>query len=666
MNLCKVRIAYPQVEYDVKITHHTERKSTAMEWVLLEIAQKAEEYPNYAAMPLNAILKNLFFIADGDALLRQVLLDLIDVNALEYIQSFTDKSDWNQLRCGDLKLTEVGRNLQREGKLPAKTQDNKISVVYDVLNDRLLADNKRILSDDTNNPKAKEITQDNLVFPEALVREWLANHEYPWLQQNSRIDFVEPVENRIKWQNTVKDILADNDGNLSLKNETNPEVVEAALKAADFGEMPAYKLPLLTVSDLSAKRKFHSYDKGIENLFATAAKSNVFFIAPQFADLISRLEKKIALLLGQASFGIENYGTNTIVKIPQEMGDGLCYQDDQCAICAGALKLQFGNITRFSPYVYETTGNFGESLVKLVEDYYISEPRILKLLGFVKNPPYQKFYTADFIRRKLSLPQTENLTPLDESFEQLLKFAKRMEENLPHFSEQTTCYAIRRALLEKGAEFLQDVHDWSNQWQRALESLNEKTSVDLNAIDWADSSFGVSIKRMEQIAEAVSIFFDEDADSYSKVYIIETNALLHYPPLLDDFTNNRAMVIVPKETLDNLNGLAESADTKLQQNAKKALKKIDEYRDERWLNLNEDAHEELLPETQSDKAGKIFSTALKYLVKNPVIVTDDNDLKDLAATKNMETITAHGLHEKLNESFAAKGKAKNKAKRKKK
>ena len=665
MNLGKVRIAYPHVEYEIKITHHTERKSTAMEWLLLEIAQKVEEYPNYSAIPLNDILKNLFCISDGDILLRQVLLDLIDVNALEYIQGFTDRSDWNQLRCGDLRLTEVGRNLQREGRLPAKTQDNIISAIYDIVNDRLIDKNKRVLSDDTNNPKVKDISPDNLVFPEALVRAWLLNHEYPWLQQNSRIDFIEPVENQIKWQNVVKDIFADNDGNLSLNGEFDSEVVEAVLREANFGEMPDYELPILTVSDLSTKKKY-PYAKGVENLFSLAAKSKVFFIAPQFADVISSLKEKICLVFGQPVFAIEQDGTNMIVKIPQNIGNGLCYQDDQCAFSAAAIKLQFGNIVRFSPYVYETTGNFEQSIFKLVDDYYVSEPQILKLLSFVKNPPYQKFYTADFIRQKLSEPQLEKFTPIDESLEQLLKFAKRMEETLPTFSEQTTCDAIRRAFLEKDVEFLYDVHDWSNQWQRALESLREKTTVDLTAIDWTNSLFGISIKRMEQIEEAISIFFDAAAEAYSKVYIIETNALLHYPPLLDDFTSNRAMLIVPKETMEYLNDLAESDDTKIQHNAKKALKTIDKYRNEYWLNLNEDTHEELLAEKEPDKIDGIFSIALKYIVKNPVIVTDDNDLKDVATIKNVETITAHELHEKLNEGSFSKGKTKNKAKRKKK
>ena len=126
MNLGKARIAYPFVEYSVRVTHHTERKSTAMEWMLLEIAQKAKSYIDYAAIPLEKILTSIFFVADGDTLLRQVLTDLVDVGALEQIPNFSDRSEWNRLRCGDLRLTENGRCLQREGKTPCKKANQQI------------------------------------------------------------------------------------------------------------------------------------------------------------------------------------------------------------------------------------------------------------------------------------------------------------------------------------------------------------------------------------------------------------------------------------------------------------------------------------------------------------------------------------------------------------
>lgn len=89
---------------------------------------KAEDHPDYKNVPLEIVLTSIFSVADGNMLLRQVLTDLVDANALEQIPGFSDRSEWNKLRCGDLRLTDDGRRLQREGKLPAKENTNEIKI----------------------------------------------------------------------------------------------------------------------------------------------------------------------------------------------------------------------------------------------------------------------------------------------------------------------------------------------------------------------------------------------------------------------------------------------------------------------------------------------------------------------------------------------------------
>lgn len=670
MNFGKVRIAYPYIEYDLEVTHHTERKSTAMEWILLEIARTVEKYPEYETVPLNDILKSLFSIADGDLLLRQVLLDLIDVDALKYIPGFNDRSNWDNLTCGDLKLTEVGRNLQAEGRLPAKTQKNSLTVIYDVINNRLVNNNKT-LSDDTNNIKAKNIDADNLpAFPEVLVLNYVESLQQKtgsspsWLQKNSRIDLIEPVTNEVKWENTLKEILADEKGNLSLKNETDSEVIERALHSVDFGELPDYNLPLLTVSDLLTRRKVQPYAKCIENISSAANKSEFFFLAPQFEEIIAGLNEKNYVVFGQSSFSIEQDGNKKIIRIPQDVEGGMCYQDSHGMISVGKVESHFGNITYNSAYVYEMNADFDQAIIELVEKYYLSEPQILCLLKFIKNPPYQKFYTEDFLRQKLSAPQIEALTPIDENLQQLLSFDKKIKDLLPTFTAQTNCDTVRRFFIKKGIDFLRDVHDLVNQWQKISDSVRRETSINLNELDLQGTLFGVLLEQMKQITKAISLFFDEASEEYSKIYVLDTSALRHYPALLDDFTNNRTMIIIPKDVLASLEELKKSENNKVKNDAEKALQKIAEFKYKRWLNLEEDSHEELLEETEREH--RIFSIILKYLVKYPVLVTDENDLKNFAASKDIETITAHELHDKMNGNTVAKGKSKKKSKGKKK
>lgn len=673
MNLGKARIAYPFIKYSVSVTHHTERKSTAMEWILLEIAKKIESNPDYANIPLENILTSIFFVTDGETLLRQVLIDLVDVAALEQIPNLNDNSDWNLLRCGDLRLTNDGRRLQREGKLPANSQKNKLTVVYDVVNNRLV-DNIKALSDDTTNPKAKDVDDNNFpAFPGSLIRQQIeerqANGKISWLQENSSIVSIEPEDNiKVKWRNAVIDITLDDEGNLGLSNEPDVEVVESVLKETDLGTMPDYELPKLSVSSLKNKKKFYSYDKLASNIESFASKENIFVVAPQFSSVIEGKSKKFCLLLGQPTFNFDDTGKNSVISIPDNIGEGFCYQDNSCSVYAAFVEGHIGNISRLIPFIYEEASDFSDFILELVKKYYKSDRRMMKLLDFVDNVNYQEFYTSDDIKELLNSAEIQCFTPIDKIIDRLFKIDDKIKKVLVDVPSPATSEKIRLALLNQNVEIIGDVHEWAIQWKESLESLKIKTAADVNSIDWQNTPFGLSLERMEQAAEAVSVFYDDVADRYNKVYVFDTSALMHYPDVLDDFQNNQSMAIIPKQVLIELESLKNSTDIKEQFKARQTLNKISEYGNNAWLNLNEDNYDELLSESYRETGIKdffILSVALKYRVKNPVMVTDDTDFQDFAKSEKVETVTAHNLHEKFVGTLS-KSKVKNKNKKKKK
>ena len=674
MKLGKARIAYPFVEYSVQVTHHTERKSTVMEWMLLEIAQKVESYPDYSAIPLENILISIFSVSDGDILLRQVLTDLVDVNALEQISGFSDKSEWNQLRCGDLRLTADGRRLQQEGKLPAKSQTQKLSAVYDVVNNRLVNSSKGML-DNTVSPKAKDISEGNMPgFPSSLIalriEEWQKDGKNApsWLQRNSRIDNIVPEgDAKIKWQNTSHEIFMDNVGNLSLLGVPNEEISEAVLQDTDLGEMPDYELPIIAVDTLLSKRKCTNYAKASATIESYVAKANIFAVAPQFINIIEGKNNKVCLLLGQPSFGFDDTGKNTVISIPDAFTEGLCYQDIERSIHATAVEGHIGAVSRLIPYIYEDTSDFSVFIINLVKRYYILDRRMMKLLDLVGDVAYQEFYTADYIKELLNSAEIQQLTPVDKVLDRLLKLDAKLQKVLGDMPIPASSETIRSALLGREVEILGDVREWTVQWREALESLKNKTDVDVKDIDWQDTNFGLSLERMEQVADAVAIFYDDSASRYSKVYVFDTCSLMHYPDVLDDFVSNKALVIIPKQVLVELDGLKTTDDDKRQYQARQAIRKIHEYGDEPWLKQNEDNYLELLSDSFRESGIKdfyILSVAVKYRVKNPVMVTDDDNFQNFAQSEGVETITAHNLHEKLTNAVSLKGKGKNKKKRK--
>lgn len=674
MNLGKARIAYPFVEYSVQVTHHTERKSTAMEWMLLEIAQKAESFPDYANIPLENILTSIFSVADGNTLLRQVLTDLVDVSALEQIPGFSDQSDWNQIRCGDLRLTEDGRRLQREGKLPAKALVNNLSVVYDVVNNRLVNSSKG-MSDNTTYPKAKDIGENNMPgFPSPLINqrieEWQSNGKNApsWLQRNSRIDNIAPKEDtKIKWQNTSHEITMDNSGKLSLVDAPNEEIVEAVLQETDLGVMPDYELPIINVDTLLNKRKYAQYAKIMDSIDNYASKVNIFAIAPQFHNIIEGKNNNVCLLLGQPSFSFNDTGKNAIVSIPDAFPEGLCYQDNERSVYAAAVEGHIGATSRMIPYIYEDASEFSVFVLDQVKKYYMIDRRMMRLLDFIGDVAYSEFYTPDFIRELLNSTEIKQLTPIDKILDRLLKLDAKMQNALGDVPSPASSETIRSVLLGKDVDVLGDVRDWTIQWLEALEKIKTKTEVDVKSIDWRDTNFGLSLERMEQVADAVAIFYDDAASRYNKVYVFDTCALMHYPDVLDDFANNQALVIIPKQVLVELDGLKTADDDKKQYQARQAIRKINEHGGEPWLKQNEDNYLELLSDSYRESGIKdfnILSVAVKYRVKNPVMVTDDDNFQNFAQSEGVEAITAHNLHEKLTASVSSKGKGKNKKKKK--
>ena len=676
MKLGKVQIAYPHIFYSVQVSHHTERKSTAMEWMLLEIARATETYSDYGSIPLEQILSAIFSINDSEILLRQVLLDLVDVNALEQIAGLSDTSDWSQIHCGDLRLTESGRQLQREEKLPAKSQNNNLNIIYDVINEtvRVAGQKNNTLSEVTKSIKVLDFDEENLPgFPESLIYELLQNlqqkekNSLSWLQRNSQISAITPFgEPKIRWQNFSRDILADSEGNISLQDESDPEILKTVLKRAELGIIPEGGLPTIPLGELLEKKNAKPYSKAGDIIAEFIGKQEVFFLDDKFFEAVEsagKIDKKICLVSGQAEFGIENSGRNMIVKIPTAPREGLCYQDKERAIYAAAVEVHFEDVTRLIPYVYETSESFEPNLLKFAQDYFRLDSRILKLLDFVKDAPYSEFYTADFLREKLNSPPTEPVTSIDEIINRLLNLRQKLSEDFPYLQGHADCWEIRRALLEKGSDALNDIRALIIQWLGATDSLQKKTGMDLNSVEWRYCSFGEFLAQMNRISEAVELFFEDAADSYNKAYIVETSALMHFPYVLDALANKKALVVIPNSVIETLEKLEDSEEEKVQSAARRAFQKLEEYSDAPWLNCEEENYAELFSESPPNENFLTLSLALKYLVKNPVLVTDDSDFQEFAAARGIESATAHALHEKFGGS-AGKTKGKSKKRRK--
>ena len=52
MKLTDVTLSYPFIQYRIDVTHFTARRSTAIEWLILEAVQRVQQIPEYSGMSI--------------------------------------------------------------------------------------------------------------------------------------------------------------------------------------------------------------------------------------------------------------------------------------------------------------------------------------------------------------------------------------------------------------------------------------------------------------------------------------------------------------------------------------------------------------------------------------------------------------------------------------
>ena len=161
---------------------------------------------------------------------------------------------------------------------------------------------------------------------------------------------------------------------------------------------------------------------------------------------------------------------------------------------------------------------------------------------------------------------------------------------------------------------------------------------------------------MQHLAESISIFFDDAALKYSRVCIVDTCALMNDPELPALFSDGMSMLIVPQVVLRELDGLKQSADEEKALAARRAIRSIESYSRADWFNLSEEGHPELLSPDLGDPQSSdnlILSVACRYIAKQPVLLTDDTNLRNKAASMHIDAIGGQSFRlSKEHEMFA--------------
>ena len=118
-NAGKIFFSKPYAKYKSVVKHFTSRKSTAIEWMILELIKRYSNDNEYTNISLKTIIEGMLFVPDTNILVKPSIIELIGINAIEDKNNSIDENiSLDSVSLSHLALTQHGRELQERGLIP--------------------------------------------------------------------------------------------------------------------------------------------------------------------------------------------------------------------------------------------------------------------------------------------------------------------------------------------------------------------------------------------------------------------------------------------------------------------------------------------------------------------------------------------------------------------
>jgi hypothetical protein len=138
----KIKISNPYLQLSIAVTHFTPRKSTAIEWMILEILNRFGNNSDYKDISLDKLFK-IVQISDSDDLVKPCMITLKGLGAISS-DSLDDNTSLSQITLQNVSLTPTGMEMQKLGLLPGVDRiDYLKNICYDLLNDKIVGEKER-------------------------------------------------------------------------------------------------------------------------------------------------------------------------------------------------------------------------------------------------------------------------------------------------------------------------------------------------------------------------------------------------------------------------------------------------------------------------------------------------------------------------------------------
>lgn len=394
MIFTEVTLSYPCVQHKVEVSHFTARKSTAIEWIILESINKCEKLSNYAGISIASFFEQIFTISDADLLIRPVLISLQDIGAIT-ISGIDDETELDTVAMNNLKLTKTGQEMQSQGLLPGTSSEETFSIYYDVVA-KVLKDEANLYKEEATGIKVVDIDDaDDVDFPEGAIREWLftiqndkKRKRLNWLTPTTKIESVTPLSSKIYWKNITRKVEIVDEMRWKVSGIEDEGIDEITLEAFDISCPDGLRdLPFLEIVNPDEEiKRFVSIDEINALIGEYLQKDDLFCVeAKYYKDIKNNQQNKkrirIGIVYGADEFEVENSKKQIIIRIPDcDLKNYGLYLNAKDSIKACITNVSAGSLSKeiaiaYIPKIMET--NLPNVIVGLVDKYYSHDNTVL-------------------------------------------------------------------------------------------------------------------------------------------------------------------------------------------------------------------------------------------------------------------------------------------------
>lgn len=481
MIISEVTLSYPCIQHKVEVSHFTARKSTAIEWVILEAINKCETLTQYEGISIAAFFEQIFTIADADQLIRPCLIDLQDMGAIR-MSRIDDETELSTVPMRRLKLTDTGREMQRQGLLPGVTAEDTFTIYYDLVS-RSLREEANIYKDVPTGIKAMDMEQEEMrEFPASEVREWLLSmqrnknrNRLNWLAPTTRIQDIVSLDSKVLWKNSSRKIELTEGLVWKVVGEEDDYVNELTLTEAnlscpeEFSNLPTLDIVnpdqemerLVPISEINVLIRERLTN---DDLFCVEEK-HYKSIRPD--NLSKRKKLRFGIVYGAEKFEVESKNKQIIMKVPeQNISSGNLYRNAKESIQAGVITVTAGNTSRDMAIAYIPKNNaisLATEIVTVVDKYYREDYNIL-------------FALTELGMKELFLEYAEKIVGKEQSLSKKAEVIEEINSKSVGYYNQKMISAIDKERLLVNEAYIADKVDSLNGAKAVLEEYGEINS----------------------------------------------------------------------------------------------------------------------------------------------------------------------------------------------